>query len=853
MNIEQAGLLKLLKEIDSICRDNGITYYTTGGTAIGAIRHEGFIPWDDDIDVYMTRSNWEKFHDIMKETPPDQRVFECWNDNEEYNILIGRYVNTDSTQIYQTQLYSNVAKGQVIDVFILDPIIRDEEAISQYSKTVKLISDVLNEFYIYSKSEESCKDYSRLYAKSKKHGKRAVISKLIPELEKYSEEESDCYILRWGGLPHLFDKEMFAEPKYLKFEDMMIPLPTRLADHLIQLYGLDWMYLPPVRDRFDHGTITDPDRPYQELDSIIKSKVNRNLVTSKLAEHKARVLDKLPQIHHADRTVCITKGEFVKRRCWWYINHYGIDKSNLESIRPIIKDYVDLQTSSPFIGNNMPGRLYEKNHPVFVDIGDDLLETVLKLLITDRRIGKAERVLQARISQIARPMSQGLKDIQEMFQYLKVVQNLIEDGCLPEAEQMIDALIELTPNAELYKYKLYLMQKSGKGSSAEFDSFLSDCLSEWPDEADFYKFLGDYNQSRGEKNLAANNYRKFLAESKNGILLLDMKKNTKAIYWTAVSENDHGEEDPSQSDSSENRYFTLLKELIHICETHNIEYYVSGGILYYLNNETESVPSDFSSMDIVVDGYNASKLLKALRSLPDNRAVEHVGNNPKLRNLDILYMDTEATSIDFNKLDRRRRLRVSVPVRVARPSKDTFRQNSLTKLEKYWRIHCSYHFSPPKLKDSEKNQLDFEDKNVRSGSRLTKYLFKQNMKQRIGKKAQKIYIYDDNTLRKYPALQWHGRKKAEIQGASMYVPGDVDAYLRKRYGSRSNAIKKTTRITDTKFIDAEFEKNVYHDDALWAAILLIREQRLMNRYYLQEYKDDWQMAEEIFNELSQEL
>ena len=102
-------------------------------------------------------------------------------------------------------------------------------------------------------------------------------------------------------------------------------------------------------------------------------------------------------------------------------------------------------------------------------------------------------------------------------------------------------------------------------------------------------------------------------------------------------------------------------------------------------------------------------------------------------------------------------------------------------------------------------------------------------------------------------MQWHGRKKAEIQGTSMYVPGDVDAYLRKRYGSRSNAIKKTTRITDTQFIDTEFEKNVYYDDALWAAILLIREQRLMNRYYLQEYKADWQMAEEIFNELSQEL
>ena len=60
MNERQSHLLRLLKEIDSFCREHDITYYCAAGTVLGAIRHGGFIPWDDDIDVYMLRSDYDK-------------------------------------------------------------------------------------------------------------------------------------------------------------------------------------------------------------------------------------------------------------------------------------------------------------------------------------------------------------------------------------------------------------------------------------------------------------------------------------------------------------------------------------------------------------------------------------------------------------------------------------------------------------------------------------------------------------------------------------------------------------------------------------------------------------------------
>ncbi len=858
MNRSQAGLLKLLKEIDSLCKDNDITYYTTGGTAIGAVRHAGFIPWDDDIDVYMTLENWEKFHTVMRQNPPANRVLEYWQDNPEYNNLIGRYADRESTQIYQSQLYNDITKGQVIDVFILDPVIDDEEAINMHSRTVMLISDIINEFYIYSKSQDSCEAYSSLYAKARKHGKQAVVSELIPELEKYSEEEASYYILRWGGLPHLFRKEMFARPKYLPFEDMMIPLPTKLAEHLVQLYGLDWLYLPPVQDRFDHGTITDPDRPYREIDSVISSRINKELVTSRLAERKAMTLDNLPEIHHANRIIRGNEGEFVRRRTLWHMNADAIGKDDPVKAGPVLAEYAGMQTNKYFLGNNMPGKYYEKQHPLYVDLGDDYLETVLDLLIRDKKIGKADRLLQARIGQVDRALPDNLANVQQMFRNLKTVQDMIEDERYREAEEIVDTLAAASPNAEVLKYKLYLMQKNGKASSEEFRCIVSGCLSRWPEEVDFCKYLGDIHQMRGETALARQQYSKVLKESSNGILLMELKKNYPQSTETQGNETENDTDPADGKDEAgsagnaiaKNRYFRLLQELVDLCETHNIAYFVGGGILYYLDNEAAEPPADFSSMDIVMDGRNAAKLLQLLQDLPANRAIESVENNPRLRNLDILYMDTEATGVDLNKLDRRKKLRVSVPIRIARPGRDTAKKSRSLLLEKYWRTHFGYHFNAPQMTEYEMSRFAFAEKVFRNGDKLTRHLFRQNLKQELDGRFQNMYIYDNNTLKTYPIQQWADRKRAALFGLSVYVPADVSSYLNKRFGSREEAIKKSPVITDAQFIDTDFEEIMYQNEPLWEALRLVQKQKLMDRYYMKEYKRDWRLAEKIYREIS---
>ena len=84
MTDKQKHLYVLYKEVDELCRKHNIDYQLAGGTLIGAIRHRGFIPWDDDMDITMTRNNWEKFVQVCKTELPDNRILECQELNQCY-------------------------------------------------------------------------------------------------------------------------------------------------------------------------------------------------------------------------------------------------------------------------------------------------------------------------------------------------------------------------------------------------------------------------------------------------------------------------------------------------------------------------------------------------------------------------------------------------------------------------------------------------------------------------------------------------------------------------------------------------------------------------------------------------
>ncbi|MBO4572321.1 MAG: LicD family protein [Clostridia bacterium] len=80
----QMKILEIMKYIDSLCRKHSITYFIMGGTALGAIRHGGFIPWDDDLDIFMTPSEYAKFKDVFEKENSDKFILQEWRTTEKY-------------------------------------------------------------------------------------------------------------------------------------------------------------------------------------------------------------------------------------------------------------------------------------------------------------------------------------------------------------------------------------------------------------------------------------------------------------------------------------------------------------------------------------------------------------------------------------------------------------------------------------------------------------------------------------------------------------------------------------------------------------------------------------------------
>ena len=99
MTEKQKLLLQLFREVDAICKKHDLRYVMAGGTLIGVLRNEGFIPWDDDVDIYMPKSDWDKFVEICQNEMPPNRAVYCAEVDRNYTNGFPRYGSTDTLSL----------------------------------------------------------------------------------------------------------------------------------------------------------------------------------------------------------------------------------------------------------------------------------------------------------------------------------------------------------------------------------------------------------------------------------------------------------------------------------------------------------------------------------------------------------------------------------------------------------------------------------------------------------------------------------------------------------------------------------------------------------------------------------
>lgn len=258
-----ARLLAMTKDFHRFCKQHHITYYMLGGTALGARRHQGFIPWDDDVDVGVPRKDYDRLLSLSSQLPAylEFRFFENTPHSPMHFIKL---IDNRTTLIEQR--YKNYVEGLYIDIFPLDGA-QDPRRVPAETKRWKKIWFLQAMVMYHCQTVVPSRFLKKVFWLVARCVKLDWLHRSIAtQARKYSIDESPLianFLGAWGKR-EIMEKEIFAEPTLYKFEDSELYGPQNIDAYLTHLYG-DFMQFPPKEQQvFKHDFyLLDFDTPYR--------------------------------------------------------------------------------------------------------------------------------------------------------------------------------------------------------------------------------------------------------------------------------------------------------------------------------------------------------------------------------------------------------------------------------------------------------------------------------------------------------------------------------------------------------------------------------------------------------------
>lgn len=273
VNIRELQLVELniLKEFISICKNLNLRYFLAGGSVLGTVRHNGFIPWDDDIDVIMPRKDYETFLEKGQDLMQKKYFLQTYKTDPEYTMSYAKIRNSETTFIEATVQKQNINHGVFIDIFPLDgynPNRRIKNAINKIQ--YKLYNIHIDKSYT-TNIKRSIKSRIINAFTDIIYGNKNIVQ-LLEKKEKiatkYNYDESE-YVCPFfdpvkAPLSLVFPKNYFGNGVVKKFEGIDVVIPQNYDAFLKQHYG-DYMKLPPEEERKPHhyNQIIDLEKSYK--------------------------------------------------------------------------------------------------------------------------------------------------------------------------------------------------------------------------------------------------------------------------------------------------------------------------------------------------------------------------------------------------------------------------------------------------------------------------------------------------------------------------------------------------------------------------------------------------------------
>lgn len=257
MNIEklhavQELQIKMMESIHNICVENDISYYMIAGSALGAVRHKGFIPWDVDIDIAMLRKDYIKFKDVCKKKLPEELEYYDYESSKNFNPPHALVAYKGSRLINKYEEYNDRlhSYGIFIDVFPLDVAPDDKRLQQKQAKRISRLNDIK-----YYKLRPFTKEDTVV-----KHIVKKVLSFILSpisihrinvmmqkEMQRYDGVGSYNLVCsmasHYSYCKQCMNIELYGKPKLVEFAGHKFYAPERIEEYLTKLYG-DYMKLP---------------------------------------------------------------------------------------------------------------------------------------------------------------------------------------------------------------------------------------------------------------------------------------------------------------------------------------------------------------------------------------------------------------------------------------------------------------------------------------------------------------------------------------------------------------------------------------------------------------------------------
>lgn len=260
----QDKILQIAVYIDSLCEKHGIKYYLMGGSALGALRHSGFIPWDDDLDIFMYPEDYQKFKTVFfnsgdQENYYLQQLSEC-----DGRILSAKLRLNNTTYIEEATREWKIHQGIFVDIFLLHN--------APKNNLLRLMQCFSAKLVLAKGQKEKGVRYTgikRLF--STVAGclpRRTVLKNGLRGLYRYDRRDTQ-YVCHFVGKAFfqkgIYEKSVFGTPQRIKFENVYLNIPEKADRYLTERFG-DYRK-PPSEDRIkweQHASTWDTERDFSE-------------------------------------------------------------------------------------------------------------------------------------------------------------------------------------------------------------------------------------------------------------------------------------------------------------------------------------------------------------------------------------------------------------------------------------------------------------------------------------------------------------------------------------------------------------------------------------------------------------